>query len=102
MACWCWVPIKHTAMGLLACSIRLTKDTTNWKNKKDSLASEISALQQLQSALSDVNEAGLAAYVASATAARDEAAAALQAAEHAVEAASRELAGNRHCMLSES
>ena len=75
----------------MCCS--LTKDTTNWKNKKDSLDGEQAALAGLRSALQDLNQEELAAAVAAAQEARDKAAEALGAAEHGVEAATRELAG---------
>jgi hypothetical protein len=73
--------------------ISLTKDTTNWKNKKDSLEGEQTGLAGLRSALQDLNQEELAAAVAAAQKARNEAADALAAAEHGVEAATRELAG---------
>jgi hypothetical protein len=59
------------------------------------LDSEQAALASLQAQLAELNQEELDARVAAATAARDEAAAGLQAAEHAVEAATRELAGVR-------
>lgn len=72
---------------------RLAKDETNWKNKQDLLNTEQSGLANLQGQLAELNQEELSKHVEAATAARDEAAAALQAAEHGVEAATRELAG---------
>jgi structural maintenance of chromosome 2 len=64
------------------------------------LDSEQAALASLQAQLAELNQEELDARVAAATAARDEAAAGLQSAEHGVEAATRELAGRceRHML----
>ncbi len=75
------------------CMRSLAKDTTNWRNKQELLDSERSTLASLTAQLAELDEAGLAQGVADATAARDAAAEALAAAEHGVEAATRELAG---------
>lgn len=76
-----------------SCGARLTKDTTDWKNKKDMLDTEQAAQAHLQHQLAELNQEQLTAKVEAATAARDDAAAALQAAEQGVQAATRELAG---------
>jgi hypothetical protein len=71
----------------------LAKDTTDWKNKKDMLDTEQAAQTHLQHQLAELNQEQLTAKVEAATAARDDAAASLQAAEQGVQAATRELAG---------
>lgn len=75
----------------LCCS--LTKDTTNWTNKKELLEAEEAGLQQLAVAVAELNESVLAERVATAQTARDEAAQGLEAAEKEVEAAGLELSG---------
>jgi len=72
---------------------RLTKASTELKNRADSLAGERKALAGVDASLAELGEAALAAAAAKARDARDAAKAALEAAEHAVEAAGRELAG---------
>ncbi|GBF88023.1 structural maintenance of chromosomes 2-like [Raphidocelis subcapitata] len=74
-------------------AMKLAKDQAEVKNRQDTLAGEAAALAALEAQLAELGEAGLAARVAAARAARDEAAASLSAAERAVEAATRELAG---------
>jgi hypothetical protein len=104
--CWYSIVLQAQLLDCVSCintnsccyccccrNSRLTKDTANWKNKQDMLDSEQGALAGLQAQLAELNQEELDARVAAATAARDEAAAGLQAAEHAVEAATRELAG---------
>jgi structural maintenance of chromosome 2 len=76
-----------------ALALQLTRDTTAWKQQEEAAGGEREALLQLRQQLAELDEAGLAAKVESATAARDEAAAALAAAERGVEAAAGELAG---------
>lgn len=82
----------HCVCCCIMCA-RLTKDTTNWKNKKEMLDTEQAALANLHQQLAELHQDQLTAKVEAATAARDEAAAAQQAAEQGVQAATRELAG---------
>lgn len=72
---------------------RLTRDTTEYKNRKDSLAGEAKALKALDASLTELDEPALRAAAETATAKRDAARGALEAAEKAVEAATREVAG---------
>jgi len=74
-------------------SMKLTKDTTGWKNKKENMEAEQGTLKQLKAALKELAEQDMEGKVAKAKEDRDTAKAALEAAEHAVEAATRELAG---------
>lgn len=74
-------------------NMRLTKETTNWKNKKDTLHAEKQALKQIVNNLEELKDEGFQRRVEEATARRDEARAAEEQGEHLVEAASRELAG---------
>jgi structural maintenance of chromosome 2 len=76
-----------------ALALQLTRDTTAWKQQEEARGSEGEVLAALRQQLAELDEAGLAAKVDAATAARDEAAAALAAAERGVEAAAGELAG---------
>lgn len=76
-----------------ALALRLTKDTTAWKQQEEARESESEALAQVRQQLAELDEAGLAAKVEGAAAARDEAAASLAAAERGVEASAGELAG---------
>lgn len=76
------------------CDDRLTEDKTNHKNKQDLLKGEQANMTTLQQQLTELNQEELNARVETAAAARDQAAADLQAAEHGVEAATRELAGD--------
>jgi structural maintenance of chromosome 2 len=74
-------------------ALQLTRDTTAWKQQEEAREAEAEGLAALRQQLAELDEAGLTAKVESATAARDEAAAALAAAERGVEAAAGELAG---------
>lgn len=83
----------HTYTHTAAAAPSLTKDSADWRNKQELLEAERASLAALTAALAELDAGGLDARVAAATTARDEAAAALAAAEHGVEAAARELAG---------
>lgn len=85
--------IKRLQQEADALGLRLSKEGTILKNKKESLASEEKALKQLAAALEELNEEELQGRVVAAEEARSKAREELHAAEHAVEAAARELAG---------
>eukprot|EP00775_Hariotina_reticulata_P003904 gene3904-4158_t len=85
--------VKELQQAADQLSMKLTKDTTNWRNKKEMLDTEQAALAHLHQQLAELDQDQLTAKVEAATAARDEAAAAQQAAEQGVQAATRELAG---------
>ncbi|KAI8462562.1 MAG: structural maintenance of chromosomes protein 2 [Monoraphidium minutum] len=74
-------------------AMRLAKDQAELKNSKDSLKGEEAGLAAIKAQLTELGEAGLTARVDAARAKRDDAVAALAAAEKGVEAATRELAG---------
>lgn len=73
----------------------LAKAKTDVKNKKENLEAEEKALKQLQAAVKEVTQGDAVGKLQAAEKARDEARAAVEAAEVALEAASRELAGER-------
>ncbi len=52
---------------------RLVKDTSAWSNKREALEQEQAALQGVEAGLAELNEQGIAARIATAAAARDEA-----------------------------
>jgi len=85
--------VKELQEGADALALQLTRDTTAWRQQREAREAEAEALSALRQQLAELDEAGLAAKVASAAAARDETAAALAAAERGVEAAAGELAG---------
>ena len=53
--------------------LRLVKDTSAWSNKKEALESEQAALRGVEAGLAELDEQGIAARIATAAAARDEA-----------------------------
>ena len=63
---------------------RLVKDTSVWSNKREALDAEQAALRGVEGSLAELDEQGIAARIASAAAARDDAQAEL--ARHAAEA----------------
>ena len=52
---------------------RLVKDTSAWSNKKEALETEQAALRGVEAGLAELDEQGIAARIAAAAAARDEA-----------------------------
>ncbi|GAX82646.1 hypothetical protein CEUSTIGMA_g10072.t1 [Chlamydomonas eustigma] len=74
-------------------NIKVTTSETSLKNKQETLLSEQTALRTLQAAAVELAEFNPQDKVSKATEARDEAEVAVVAAEHGVEAASREVAG---------
>ncbi|KAF5843268.1 hypothetical protein DUNSADRAFT_70 [Dunaliella salina] len=74
-------------------AMELTRGTTTWRSKCDTLASEQATLEGLQTALQELSDQDHDAKVARSVEARTEAQAALEAAEGSVSAAQREVAG---------
>ncbi len=83
------------ARSLLPFSVppRLTTSVTALKNKRETLEAEEGAMRALQTAIKELAEQDMPGNVVKAAQARDEAKVAVKTAEHAVEAATREVAG---------
>ncbi|KAL4421732.1 hypothetical protein ABPG77_002348 [Micractinium sp. CCAP 211/92] len=85
--------VKELTAEVDEISKRVVKDTSSWNNKKELLEAEHASCEQLAAALAEVDEEGMRAKMQQASQERDEAQAALNSAELAVQAAQNELAG---------